>query len=85
VARYEIAFKPSVLKDVRNIPERDLRRINARILALAGDPRPQGCVKLSGEEFYRIRIGDYRVVYEIFDRVLLITVIKVGQRSDVYR
>lgn len=78
MAKYEIAFKPSVLKDVRNVPERDLRRINARILALADDPRPRGSVKLSGEEFYRIRIGGYRVVYEISDRVVPITVIRVG-------
>jgi mRNA interferase RelE/StbE len=85
VGRYEIVFKPSVLKDVRNFPDRDLQRIHARILDLAAEPRPLGCVKLSGEEFYRIRVGDYWVVYEIRDRVLLITVIKIGQRGGVYR
>lgn len=85
MARYEIVLRPSVLKDVRNIPEKDLQRINSRILELATEPRPWGCVKLSGEEYYRIRIGDYRVVYEISDRVLLVTVIKVGQRGGIYK
>ena len=85
MGKYEIAIKPSVLKDVRNIPSRDLKRINVAILSLADDPRPHGCVKLTGEEFYRIRVGDYRVVYEIADRVLVVTVIRVAQRGITYR
>jgi mRNA interferase RelE/StbE len=85
VAKYEMAFKPSVLNDVGNIPARDPRRINEAILALADDPRPNGCVKLTGEEFNRTRTGEYRVVYEILDRVLLVTVIKVAQRGNAYK
>ena len=84
MARYEITLKPSVLKDVRSIPTKGLSRINERIEALADNPRPQGSVKLSGLEFYRIRSGDYRIVYEIVDKFLVVTVIKVGHRSDVY-
>ena len=53
-------------------------------MALAGDPRPNGCRKLSGSEEYRIRVGDYRVLYEIEDAVLRILVVRVGHRRDVY-
>jgi mRNA interferase RelE/StbE len=84
VARYEIALKPSVLKDVRSIPAKDLHRINERIESLADNPRPQGSVKLSGVEYYRVRSGSYRIVYEIVDTLLVVTVIKVGHRRDVY-
>lgn len=84
MAKYEIVLKPSVLRDVRKFPTKDLLRINERISALANDPRPPGSVKLSGAEFYRIRCGDYRIIYEILDKLLVVTVIKIGHRRDVY-
>jgi len=85
VARYSLEFKRSVQKDVRAIPKRDLQRILGRIEALRDDPRPPGSVKLSGEEYYRIRQGDYRIVYEIIDDRLVVVIIAVGHRRDVYR
>ncbi len=85
MARYEIEFKKSVDKDVRSIPTLDLKKILLRIDALRDEPRPPGSVKLAGEEFYRIRQGDYRIVYEIQDAKLLIMVIKIGHRREVYR
>jgi mRNA interferase RelE/StbE len=85
VASYEIEFKKSVSKDVRSIPSADLRRILSRIDALRDDPRPPGCVKLAGEEYYRIRQGDYRIVYAIEDGRLLVIVIRIGDRKEIYR
>ncbi|HYW84330.1 MAG TPA: type II toxin-antitoxin system RelE/ParE family toxin [Spirochaetia bacterium] len=85
MARYDILIRPSVRKDVRNIPKADLQRIMERILKLQDDPRPPGCVRLSGLEYYRIRQGDYRIVYEIEDARLIVIIVRVGNRKDVYR
>jgi mRNA interferase RelE/StbE len=85
MASYELAFKKSVAKDLRNLPKQDVRRILQRIRALADEPRPAGCEKLSGQERYRVRQGLYRIVYEIQEAVLLVLVVKVAHRRDVYR
>jgi len=85
VGRYSLEFKRSVARDVESIPKRDLRRIMDRIEALRDDPRPPGCVKLSGQEYYRVRQGNHRIVYEIADDRLVVVVIAVGHRRDVYR
>jgi len=85
VARYEIEFKKSVDKDVRGIPASDLKKILLKIDSLRDNPRPPGSVKLAGEEYYRIRQGDYRIVYEIQDAKLVIVVIKIGHRREVHR
>ena len=85
MARYNLYFKKSVSKDLRAIPKQDVRRILKRIDMLADDPRPAGSEKLSTQELYRIRQGRYRILYEIQDAVLVIIVVKVGKRSDVYR
>jgi mRNA interferase RelE/StbE len=61
------------------------RRILTAIEALAGNPRPAGCKKLAGQESWRIRVGDYRVVYEIHDQVLLVLVVDIGHRREIYR
>jgi mRNA interferase RelE/StbE len=82
---YRLLFKRSVSKDLRRLPKTDVQKIVARIAALAGDPRPAGCEKLSAQERYRIRIGRYRVVYEIRDRELVVLVVKVADRKDAYR
>ena len=84
MAKYEIVFKRSVYKDLRPVPNADVKRILARIRSLADDPRPAGCEKLSGQERYRIRQGIYRIVYAIEDARLVVTVVKVGHRRDVY-
>ena len=85
MARYKLEFRKSVSKDLRSISKQDVRRILQRIDQLADDPRGAGCKKLVGREYYRVRLGTYRILYEIFDDQLLIYVIKVGQRSAVYR
>jgi mRNA interferase RelE/StbE len=85
MASYELVFKKSVAKDLRQFPKVDVKRILQRIRSLADDPRPQGCEKLSGQERYRLRQGVYRIVYEIDDNVLVVLVVKVGHRRDVYR
>jgi len=85
VAKYELLIRPSVAKDVRGIPRSDLEKILGRIQSLREDPRPPGCVRLSGSECYRIRQGDYRIVYEIHDDRVVVIVVRVGHRRDVYR
>lgn len=85
MASYEVVFRKSVAKDLRAFPKDDVKRILERIRALADDPRPSGCEKLSGLERYRLRQGSYRIVYEIEDARLVVLVVKVGHRSDIYR
>ena len=85
MASYRLAFRKSVAKDLRPIPNRDVARILKRIEALADDPRPPDSQKLSGQERYRVRQGVYRIVYEIVDDELVVTVVKIGHRRDVYR
>lgn len=84
MAKYRINFKKSVSKDLRSIPKKDIKRILAQIDLLAIDPRAEGCIKLSSQEQYRVRVGLYRVIYEIQDSMLIVQVVKVGHRSDVY-
>lgn len=85
MASYELVFKKSVAKDLRAFPSADVKRILQRIRALAQDPRPAGCEKLSGQERYRVRQGAYRIVYEIEDSRLVVLVVKIGHRREVYR
>jgi mRNA interferase RelE/StbE len=85
MASYELVFSKRVAKDLRALPRQDIRRILSRVRALAEDPRPVGCEKLSGRELYRVRQGDYRIVYTIEDQRLIVEVIKVAHRRDVYR
>lgn len=85
MASYEIRFKRSVVKDLRKIPNRDVKRILARIDALAENPRGEGCAKLSGQERYRARQGMYRIVYEILDAQVVVSIVQVGHQSQIYR
>ena len=85
MASYELVFKKSVAKDLREFPKAEVKRILQRIRLLADDPRPPGCEKLSGQERYRLRQGVYRIVYEIDDNVLIVLVVKIGHRKGVYR
>ena len=85
MAAYSILFKESVRKDIDAIPAKDLRRIMERIGMLADDPRPAGSEKLSAQERYRLRQGNYRIIYSIQDYELTVWVVKIGQRRDVYR
>ena len=85
MARYELRFKPSVARDLRGIPAVDVRRIVDRIETLRDDPRPPGSEKLSSQERYRLRQGNYRILYLIEDAELVVEIVKVGNRRDVYR
>ena len=85
MAEYKIYFKQSAIKDHDAIPKKDLQRIIDRIDLVKEDPRPPGCVKLSGQERYRVRQGNYRIVYSIQDDVLTIWIVKIGRRRDVHR
>jgi mRNA interferase RelE/StbE len=85
MARYSLRFKESVAKDLRSISKQDVQCILNKIDALADNPRPPGAEKLSTRELYRVRQGRYRVLYEIQDDILLVVVVKVAKRSDVYR
>jgi mRNA interferase RelE/StbE len=85
MAKYKVTFKKSVAKDLRTIPNKDVKKILEKIDMLIDNPRAEGCVKLSGQENYRVRQGLYRIVYEIKDDILIINVIKVAHRSSVYK
>jgi len=86
VEKYKVVLKPSAVKDIESIPrKKDRQRIIQRIGLLADNPRPPGCTRLSGYDRYRIRMGSYRIVYGIEDDALVVYVVKVGHRKDVYR
>ena len=85
MAKYKIEFKKSAVKELNNLPHNDLKRIIRKIHNLADNPRPTDCKKLSGEEKYRIRSGNYRILYFIEDDVLVIYIVKIGHRREVYR
>ena len=83
---YKVEIRPAALRDLKRIPRADLPRLARAIDALAQDPRPEGVTKLRGaQDLYRIRVGDYRIIYRIRDRVVTVTVIRVRHRRDVYR
>jgi mRNA interferase RelE/StbE len=86
VGKYKVLIKPSAVKELESIPrKKDRQRIVERISALADDPRPQGSQKLSGKDRYRLRQGSFRIIYAIEDDALVIYVVKIGHRKDVYR
>jgi mRNA interferase RelE/StbE len=85
MARYSIEIKKSAVKELSQIPKKDLVKIVKNINSLADNPRPKGSKKLSREEKYRIRYGTYRILYLIKDDLLVIYVIKVAHRKDIYR
>jgi len=85
VANYELLIKRSAAKELEALPTTYRRRIVARIQKLSADPRPPGVEKLSGAEQYRIRQGDYRVLYEIDDGRKMVTIVRIAHRRDVYR
>jgi mRNA interferase RelE/StbE len=85
VASYSILITKSAAKELERVPTKDRQRIVAKIRALADNPRPVGAEKLSGEDKYRVRQGDYRILYEIVDLDLIVTVVRIGNRREVYR
>ena len=85
MAKYSLSFKKSVAKDLRSLPKKDIKRILKCIEQLSLDPRAEGCIKLSGQERYRVRQGVYRIIYEIQETELIIIVVKVAHRSTAYK
>ena len=84
--RYRVLIKPSAKKELVAIStKKDRQRIVRKVESLAEEPRPAGCEKLSGYDRYRIRQGKYRIIYGIDDDELVVLVIKIGHRRDVYR
>jgi mRNA interferase RelE/StbE len=83
---YKILIKKSAADELAGgIPRKDLERIVRRIRDLGRDPRPSGCRKLSGQDRYRLRQGDYRIVYAVDDSRRIVEVFKIGNRREVYR
>lgn len=82
---YKVIFTKSVKKDFRKIPKLEVSKILNEIEELAKNPRSSKTKKLKGEKLYRLRVGNYRVIYDIQDNLMLIFVVKLGHRSDIYR
>jgi len=82
---YNLITKKSAERELRAIPKLDMRRISARIQGSARHPRPSGCEKLSEHERYRVRQGDYRIVYAVDDESRTVEIVKIGHRREVYR
>ncbi|MDE1920524.1 MAG: type II toxin-antitoxin system RelE/ParE family toxin [Candidatus Omnitrophica bacterium] len=85
MAKYKIEIRKSAVKEIEGLPKRDLQAVIEKINSLAENPRQHGCEKLSGQEKYRVRCGDYRILYSIEDVILVVYVVKVGHRREVYR
>jgi mRNA interferase RelE/StbE len=83
---FRVIIRPSAAKVISKLPPKICRQILSRIEGLADDPRPSGCEQLKGEKgFFRIRSGDYRILYIVQDRKLIVVVVRVDHRRDVYR
>ena len=85
MAKYKIEFKKSAVKELKPIPKKDLKIILSRIDDLADNPGPNGSVRLTSREQYRIRHGNYRILYSIEDDRLVIFVVKIAHRKDAYQ
>jgi mRNA interferase RelE/StbE len=86
MASFNLQWRSSTKKDLRKLPSREVERILAEVEPLAEEPFPHGCEKLGGAEHtYRIRIGDYRVIFEVFTQSRIVEIQRVRHRKDVYR
>jgi len=83
--RYRVTIARQAIKALEKISEPDYSKIKNAIYSLADNPRPYGYKKLHGRDGFRIRVGNYRIIYEIFDKVLLVEVINIGHRKDIYQ
>jgi mRNA interferase RelE/StbE len=83
--KFKVEFKPSVWKDLEGIPKTDRIKILKRITALAEDPQPPGSKKLTGSERYRIRQGNYRILYAIENDRVVVVIVKIGHRREIYK
>lgn len=85
MGKYKIEFKKTAVKELKSIPDKDIKKIITKIKLLEENLRPNGCIKLTGKEQYRIRQGNYRILYSIEDDRLIIFVVKIAHRKNVYR
>ena len=85
MAEYKVLIKPSAAKELDAIPKKDRQRLILRIRELATNPRPPGCQKLTSQIDYRVRQGDYRVIYSIHDQEKVVRILRVLHRKEVYR
>jgi mRNA interferase RelE/StbE len=86
VSSYRIEFAPAAVRQLRSFPLKIKLRIRTQIEALVSEPRPAGCRKLKGaDDIYRVRVGDYRILYQVRDDVLLVLVVSVSKRGEVYK
>lgn len=86
MSRYTVEIARRAIKSIAKLPRKEQQRVRAAIDLLADEPRPPGCVTLAGEEsVYRVRVGDYRILYEVIDARLVVQVVRVGHRREVYR
>jgi mRNA interferase RelE/StbE len=84
LSRYQIELRPAALRALRKLDPQVRRRIQGVIALLAEDPRPPNAKKLKGREAFRVRVGNYRVIYTVDDGILLVVVVTLGHRRDVY-
>ena len=82
---YEVKIASGANREIERLPEQLRKRVFAEAAALAENPRHRGVIKLQGENLYLARIGDYRMIFEIHDSILLVLVLKIGHRSEVYK
>ncbi|MGH7783214.1 MAG: type II toxin-antitoxin system RelE family toxin [Candidatus Binatia bacterium] len=86
MAKYKLFFTETFYKALKIVPAKDIKRILSRVKRLADDPRPEGSQKLSGQpDRYRIRQGNYRIIYSVKDEQLVVIVVKVGHRREIYK
>ena len=85
MANYDLRIKPSAAKELEALQTKDRRRIVSKIQNLAAEPRPQGCEKLTGQDRFRLRQGNLRILFEVDDGQQMVTVVKIAHRRDVYR
>lgn len=85
MASYRILIKASAAKELSAVPKKDRKRIAAKLESLSDTPRPHGSDQLSGDEKYRLRQGDYRILYSIDDATATVTIVRIGHRREVYR
>ena len=85
MASYRLLIKPSAAKELEALPRKDRQRIVTKIRKLSDEPRPSGCERLTGQDLYRVRQGNYRVLYSVQDADSVVVIIMIGHRREVYR
>ncbi len=82
---WQIRILRGAIKQIKALPAREYKSVKAKILSLAENPRPAGSQKLKGRPGYRVRQGNYRIIYDVFDQILTVEVIRIGHRKNIYK